>query len=57
MGGGSCSEGCGFASQRHYWMDICHITLLQNCPVFLEGPKINEKEARVGPFSNLVSVH
>ena len=33
-----------------YWMDIFHIYLLWNCVVCLKRPKINQKEAGVGPF-------
>ena len=50
MGGDSRSKGCGFESQR--WMDMTFFTLIccNNCIVCLKSPKINEKEARVGPF-------
>ena len=33
-----------------YWMDIFHIDLLKNYIVCLKRPKINKKEAGVGPF-------
>ena len=36
------------------WMDLTffHIVLLQKNIVCLERPKINEKEADIGPFKN-----
>ena len=51
MGGDSRSKGRGFESQRwildgHFFTLIC----CKNCIVCLKRPKINEKEARVGPF-------
>ena len=51
MGRDSCSEGRGFKSQHcildgHFFTYIC----CKNCSVCLERLKINEKEARVGPF-------
>ena len=35
-----------------YWMDMTFCTLIycKNCFVCLKRPKINEKEAKVGPF-------
>ena len=37
-----------------YWMDMTFCTLIycKNCFVCLKRPKINEKEAKVGPFKN-----
>ena len=51
MDDNSCSKGCGFESQcrildEHYFTLIC----CKNCIVCLKRPKINEKEAGVGPF-------
>ena len=52
IGRGSHSEGCGFESQHrildgHFFTYIC----CKNCnDVCLKRPKINEKEAGVGPF-------
>ena len=52
MGGDSRSEGRGFESQRcildgHFFTLICcKIVLMFVC----KRPKINEKEARDGPF-------
>ena len=50
-GGDSCSEGHGFKSRHcildgHFFTNIC----CKICNVCLIRPKINEKEARVGPF-------
>ena len=43
----SCSRGCGFESQRCiFFALIC----CKNCIVCLKRPKLNEKEAGVGPF-------
>ena len=44
-------RSCGFESQRctldgHFFTLIC----FKNCIVSLKRPKINEKEAGVGPF-------
>ena len=35
-----------------YWMDMTFFTLIccKNCIVCLKRPKINEKEAGIGPF-------
>ena len=35
-----------------YWMDMTFLKVIccKNCIVCLKGPKINEKEAEVGPF-------
>ena len=45
---GSRSEGRGFKS-RHFFTLIC----CKNCnDIWLKRPKINEKEARVGPLKN-----
>ena len=52
MGRDSRTEGRGFESRHrildgHFFTCIC----CKNCnDVCLEGPKINEKEAGVGPF-------
>ena len=45
----SHSEGCGFES-RHRILDGHFFTYCKNCNVCLKRPKINEKEAGVGPF-------
>ena len=50
-GENSCSRGPGFESQRcildgYFFTFIC----CKNCIVCLKRPKINEKEAGVGPF-------
>ena len=51
MGGDSHSKGRGFES-RHHILDghFSHIFVVQICNVCSKRPKINEKEARVGPF-------
>ena len=51
MGRDSHSKGRGFESQHrildgHFFTYIC----CKNCNVCLKRPKINEKEAGVGPF-------
>ena len=51
MGDNSCPEGCVFESRLrildgHFFTLIC----CKNCIVCLKRPKINEKEAEVGPF-------
>ena len=51
MGRYSHSEGCGFESWHHildgyFFTYICY----KNCYVCLKRPKINKKEAGVGPF-------
>ena len=51
MGRDSRSEGHGFESQHcildgHFFTYNC----CKNCNVRLKRPKINEKEAEVGPF-------
>ena len=53
MGDDLCSRGCGLKSRchilnGHFFALIC----CKNCIVCLKRPKINEKEARVGPFKN-----
>ena len=59
MGRDSRSEGRGFESQHrildgHFFTFIC----CKNCIVCLKRPKINEKEAGVGPFlKNIVWLH
>ena len=50
-------KGCGFKSQSrildgHFFPLICSI----NCIVCLKRPKINKKEAGVGPFKKTFSV-
>ena len=48
---GSRSEGRGFKS-RHFFTLIC----CKNCnDIWLKRPKINEKEARVGPL--IMTIH
>ena len=51
MGRDSCSEGRGFES-RHRILDGHFFTYncCKNCNVCLKRPKINEREAGVGPF-------
>ena len=51
MGGDSHSKGCGFESQ-HRILDghFSHIFVVKICNVCLQRPKVNEKEAGVGPF-------
>ena len=49
------SEGCGFESQHrrldgHFFTYIC----CKNCNICLKRPKINENEAKVGPFLKTV---
>ena len=51
MGRNSRSKGCGFESRHcilngHFFTCIC----CKNCNVCLKRPKINKKEAGVGPF-------
>ena len=54
----SHSKGRGFESRPVYWMDIFHIFCCKNCNVCLKRPKINEKEAGVGPFlKKLISLN
>ena len=55
MGDNSYLRGCGFESRRrildgHFFTMIC----CKNCIVCLKIPKINEKEARVGPFKKII---
>ena len=52
MGGDSCSKGHGLNPSAGYWMEMTFFTLIccKNCIVCLKRPKINEKEAGVGPF-------
>ena len=47
----SCSKGHGLES-RHHILDghFSHIFVVKICNVCLKRPKINEKEAGVGPF-------
>ena len=51
MGRDSHSKGCGFKS-RHHILDGHFFTFIccKNCNVCLKRPKINKKEAGVGPF-------
>ena len=51
MGGDSYSEGRGFES-RYRILDghFLHIFAVKICNVCLKRPKINEKEAGVGPI-------
>ena len=54
MGDDSYSRGCGFESRcrildGHFFTFIC----CKNCIVCLKRPKINKKEAGVGPFLKL----
>ena len=51
MGDDSCSKGRGFESRCHM-LDGIFVTLIccKNCVVCLKRPKINKKEAGVGPF-------
>ena len=51
MGDNSCLKGRGFESQHHI-LDGYFFTLIfcKNCIFSLKLPKINEKEAGVGPF-------
>ena len=53
MGENSHSEGRGFESQCHILdgRDIfSHRFVVKNCIVCFGRPKINEKEAGIGPF-------
>ena len=52
MGDDSSSKGCGFESWHHILdgHDIFTLICCKNCIVCLKRPKINEKEAGVGPF-------
>ena len=55
MGRDSFSKGCGFKSLHHimdghFFAYIC----CKNCNVCLEKPKINKKEAEVGPKKTFV---
>ena len=53
MRGGSHTKGCGFESQHRTGWKWNFFTLIccKNCfDVCLKRPKINEKEAGVGPF-------
>ena len=51
MADDSCLRGHGFKSQRHI-LDGHFFTLIccKNCIACLKRPKINKKEAGVGPF-------
>ena len=52
MGGDSCSRALGFKSRGHILDGNDFFTLIccKNCIVGLKRPKINEKEAGIGPF-------
>ena len=50
-GDDSCSRGRGFESRCViYWMHFFTLICCKNSIVCLKRPKINEKEAEVGPF-------
>ena len=57
MGRDSLAEGRGFKS-RHHILDRHFFTYncCKNCNVCLKIPKINEKEAGVGPFLKKVNI-
>ena len=53
MGGDSSSKVVGSNPGAGYWMDMTFFFTLiccKNCIVCLKRPKINKKEADVGPF-------
>ena len=52
MGGDSRSEDRGFLSQHHILdgHEIFTVICCKNCIVCLKIPKINKKEAGIGPF-------
>ena len=51
IGDDSCTEGHGFESWRHILDGHLNIfSHCKNCIVCLKRPKINEKDAGVGPF-------
>ena len=52
MGVDSRSKGRGFDPSAGYWMDMTFFTFIccKNCIVCLKRPKINKKEAGVGPI-------
>ena len=52
MEGDSCSKDRGFESRRQilYGHDIFSHRFVVKIVLFVERPKINEKEAAVGPF-------
>ena len=51
MGGDSRPKVMGSNSSTIYWIDILsHIFVVKICNVCLKRPKINKKEAGVGPF-------
>ena len=56
IGDNSCSRGFGFKSWHHILdgNDIFHIDLLVKLYCFFEKTKNKQKEARVGPFKELV---
>ena len=54
-----CSKGRGFESQCHILdgHDIfSHWFVVKNCIVCLKRPKINEKEAGIGPFKKMLMI-
>ena len=57
MGRDSCSKGCGFESRLHI-LDghFSHIFVVKICNVCLKRPKINKKEAGVGPFKKEIKL-
>ena len=53
MGDDSCSKGCGFESGRRILDGMTFFTFICNkicIDVCLKKPKVNKKEAGVGPF-------
>ena len=51
VGGGSCFEGHGFESRQCILDGHFHTIFCKICnDVSLKRPKINDKEAAVGPF-------
>ena len=56
MGKNSRFKGRGFES-RHHILDghFSHIFVVKICNVCLKRPKINEKEAGVGPFKKTIA--
>ena len=58
MGGDSCSEGREFESWHHI-LDGHFLTIfvVKICNICLKRPKVNEKEAGVGPFKKRKKKH
>ena len=50
MGDDSCWRGHGFESRRCILDGLFALICCKNCIACLKRPKINEKEAEVGPF-------